>query len=273
MLLGAILITIIVSDILARLIIGNNKTLRKIYMYSGLIVGSLFLAIALFLGALPSFPKLQRQVFASFFMPHEAFDEVRCKDISSGVSGRVLEIGPGPGSNFRCWTDNTGITEWVGVEPNEFFEIEQARQKSAYNISFPTKTVWMGAENNLDIEPATFDFVVSTHVLCSVGDVTPVLAQIERALKPGGKYFFVEHVAAEKDTYNEYFQRLVAPLFFRVGAGCEFKDMRSELTQPQIVRAFDMQIEDFEADSMPLPILVPHVRGVATKKEETSILQ
>lgn len=40
--------------------------------------------------------------------------------------------------------------------------------------------------------------VVATHVLCSVDDIDAVLAQVSRALKPGGTYHFMEHVATQE---------------------------------------------------------------------------
>lgn len=39
----------------------------------------------------------------------------------------------------------------------------------------------------------TFDSVVSTWTLCSIANVEQAFKEIYRVLKPGGKFFFVEH--------------------------------------------------------------------------------
>ncbi|NIV75570.1 MAG: methyltransferase domain-containing protein, partial [Gammaproteobacteria bacterium] len=42
----------------------------------------------------------------------------------------------------------------------------------------------------------SFDTVLTTHVLCSVSDQGAVLAEVRRVLRPGGRFLFLEHVAA-----------------------------------------------------------------------------
>ena len=89
----------------------------------------------------------------------------------------MLEIGPGPGTNFWCWGSESNsthdITEWVGVEPNEFFQLKIEENRLAHGLTFPTSTVWLKGEH-VDVEPESFDAVVGTHVLCSVDDVYQV---------------------------------------------------------------------------------------------------
>lgn len=87
-----------------------------------------------------------------------------------GISGRVLEIGPGPATNFRCLYPPSDITEWVGVEPNNYFLNSIEEQKLKYNISFDTRLTWLRGEA-IDAESEMFDAVISTHVLCTVADV------------------------------------------------------------------------------------------------------
>ena len=44
------------------------------------------------------------------------------------------------------------------------------------------------------IPDSSFDAVVITLVLCSVQSVAKTLSEVKRVLKPGGSYYFVEHV-------------------------------------------------------------------------------
>ena len=49
---------------------------------------------------------------------------------------------------------------------------------------------------------------------------------MSRVLKPGGTYYFMEHVAAsEKEPMLQLAQMLFAPVFRIVGNGCEFRDL------------------------------------------------
>lgn len=71
-----------------------------------------------------------RSLFFSRFLTRLSrgtdLDSVRCAKFS-GLEGKVLELGPGPGTNFRCW--DTKIVDgparlvhsWTGVDPNFHF--------------------------------------------------------------------------------------------------------------------------------------------------------
>lgn len=171
----------------------------------------------------------------------------------------------GPGANFKCWNSNK-ITEWVGVEPNNFFEPMIEEQKGLHNITFPTRTTWLKGEK-IDVEPASFDYVVGTHVLCSVDSIDTVLKQVTAALKPGGKYLFIEHVVS-KDKYSTMWivQQLISPFLFVVGNGCQFVatgDNIRRLNSASDV-LYNIDIKDIWAP-IGMPFLKPHVIGSVTK--------
>jgi len=70
---------------------------------------------------------------------------------------------------------------------------------------------------------ASFDIVVATNVLCSVQDVAAALAQIRRVLKPGGRYVFVEHIAAPPSNLPlRSAQALLDPLQAALADNCHF---------------------------------------------------
>ena len=235
-------------------------------LLSWLVSGALVL-FAVILGVLQLSPSARAFVFAKMCAGMGKEPEMvafRCAHVGQHkLHGRVLEIGPGPGANFKCWNADDKIVEWVGVEPNNYFEPFIKENKVTANITFPTSLVWMDGEN-VAIEPNSFDFVVATHVLCSVNDVDQVLGQISRALKPGGKYYFIEHVTSrEENSAMWWMQRIAAPVFHIVGNGCTFRHLADNinLLKPH----FDVSLEYLQAP-VALPIIRPHIIGVATKK-------
>lgn len=119
---------------------------------------------------------------------------------------------------------------------------------------------------DLDIEPHSFDVVVGAHVLCSVQSTPDVLKQVARALKPGGKYLFYEHVAAPQGTQEYYLQLVTQPFVYAIGAGCQFKKLWEDIGNPAYLPGFDVTINHVSMDYGPaLTIMRPHIVGEARK--------
>ena len=192
--------------------------------------------------------------------------------------GRVLEIGSGPGTNFRCFENNNNssidgggsIESYVAVEPNPYFEEEMRKEHATRGLSFPLDIVGIQGEE-LDVPSDSFDVVLMTHVLCSVSSVESVLMNAERAVKPGGRIIFMEHVIAPDGTFTRLVQRAVAEMMTIVGNGCQFKNLRRAFEERYTLGSglFDLTLlENFEA---PMPAFMyfvrPHIKGVVTKKE------
>lgn len=189
-------------------------------------------------------------------------DPIRCGLIGD-VNGRVLELGPGPGTNFRCWENGTNILTWTGVEPNTYFAKAIDNEKTKRNIAFETDIVWLNGEN-IDVAAGSFDAVVGTHVLCSVDDVTAVLDQVDRALKVGGTYYFMEHVAADDQNKKlQTWQGIMAPFFKVIGNGCQFKALGQNIALLK-QKGYDIRMEHIEAP-VELSVMSPHIVGSATK--------
>ena len=56
-----------------------------------------------------------------------------------------------------------------------------------------------GRGEALPLDDASVDAVVATLVLCTVENPAAVLAEVARVLRPGGRFVFVEHVAASNN--------------------------------------------------------------------------
>ena len=110
----------------------------------------------------------------------------------AGAHGRVLEIGAGTGTNLEYYGD--GVEELTVVEP--LAPMARRLERRAGELGRPIELVRAPAED-LPFADDSFDVVVSTLVLCTVGDVPKALAEMRRVLKPAGRLLFIEHVRAD----------------------------------------------------------------------------
>ncbi|XP_078683937.1 thiol S-methyltransferase TMT1A-like [Branchiostoma floridae x Branchiostoma belcheri] len=145
------------------------------------------------------------------------------EDVFSGLKkqdGRnlqVLEIGPGKGANFEYFPPRTSV---IAVDPNIEFAQELEENSKQYPDVKVTKFVVAGAEDMSAVAEGSVDAVVCTLALCSVQDVDAVLGEVKRVLKPGGKFYYFEHVRHPSRTRTQYLQQLFNPVFYSLGGGC-----------------------------------------------------
>lgn len=131
------------------------------------------------------------------------------------ASGRVLEVGMGPGLNIPYYDQK--VTHLFGLEPSELLQTKAAELAAATDSPFPVEFLTAGAES-IPLERASMDCVVSTWTLCSIPDLDQALAEIRRVLKPDGQLLFLEHGRAPDASVARWQDRL-APVF-RGLAGC-----------------------------------------------------
>lgn len=170
------------------------------------------------------------------------------------LEGTVIEIGAGTGANLAYLP--RGV-RWVGVEPNPAVRPYVERAARASGADAILVQAWAEA---LPFRNGVANAVVSTLVLCSVEDPAAVLAEIQRVLKPGGRFVFLEHVAAPPGTRTRRRQRLVRPLWRRLADGCT----PDRETWRWIEQAGFRRL-DCERFALNLPIAGPHLAGVAIK--------
>lgn len=172
------------------------------------------------------------------------------------LRGTVIEIGPGAGVNLPYYDASV---QWIGVEPNVHFHPRLKQKTERLGLD---ATVRGGVAERLPVPDASADAVVSTLVLCSVDDLGAALAEVRRVLKPGGRFVFIEHVAAPDGSFLRRVQRWIKPAWGVLADGC-----RPDRETDRIIQSAgfaDLQIERFDA-AMPLPVVRPHVVGTARR--------
>jgi SAM-dependent methyltransferase len=245
--------------------IGIMEKIATIFAY---IIGFMIFISAIGITILANNSEIRAKFFSKLMTnmsKDSSLDEIRC-DLFKNIKGKVLELGPGPGTNYKCWKDNKDITEWVGVEPNNYFSDSLIEEKELQKLSFPTKVVWMNGESNLDIDVGSFDYVIGTHVLCSVSNVNEVLIQVKRALKPGGIYYFIEHVIDETEgSILYYIQNFIQPIFKIIANGCTFRDTWNDINTLKD-EGFQVVMNHFKAP-VPIFLIKNHIKGYAVLNE------
>ena len=120
----------------------------------------------------------------------ESLKRLRRENLAD-LSGRVLEVGAGTGTNFEFYPDT--VTEVVAVEPERRLaeRAQQAAAAASVPVTVSTKTV----EQYLASGGEPFDAVVCSLVLCSVDEPGGVLRQLLLLLRPGGQLRYLEHIA------------------------------------------------------------------------------
>jgi ubiquinone/menaquinone biosynthesis C-methylase UbiE len=134
---------------------------------------------------------------------------------AGGARGRVLEIGCGTGSNFAYY-DWDQVESVDAVEPDPFM-LKRAGGKAARTRPDKIRLQEAPAEA-LPFPDSSFDTVVATLVLCTVGDPFESIKEARRVLKPGGELRLVEHVRGQGRTAG--FQDFVQPVYGWLAAGC-----------------------------------------------------
>jgi SAM-dependent methyltransferase len=132
-------------------------------------------------------------------------------DLSAGT---VLEIGAGTGANFGYLPRGTHL---YAVEPNLRMHARLRRRAAAAGISLTLLST--GAEA-IPLPGESVDEVICSLVLCTVPDPDRVLAEVRRVLRPGGKFRFAEHVAADPGSVRYHIQRALRRPWGYVFEGC-----------------------------------------------------
>lgn len=181
-------------------------------------------------------------------------------ELLGGLTGDVLEIGAGTGLNLPHY--QPAVTRLVLAEPDKHMRMQlQHRIDGGPRAPFPIELVGVPAEE-LPFPDGSFDAVVSTLVLCSVGDPGRAIAEIRRVLRPDGRFVYLEHVVAPEKPDRYKWQRRVEPVWKRLLGGCHLT--RDTLAA---IEAGGFDVEGHRRESMRKATSVARTteRGIAVK--------
>jgi SAM-dependent methyltransferase len=127
----------------------------------------------------------------------------------------VVEIGAGTGANLRYLAPGTHL---VAVEPSRAMHGRLRQRCQAAGIEL---TLIAGGAEQIPLPDASVDEVIASLVLCTVRDQQQALAEIRRILRPGGRFRFVEHVAAPRRGLRRFVQLALHRPWGYVFEGCD----------------------------------------------------
>ena len=166
----------------------------------------------------------------------------------AGLTGRVIEVGAGPGTTFPHYPRT--VRAVIAVEPEDSLRAHAERTASEVPVAI---TVVAGRAEELPAADGSMDAAVASLVLCSVPDPAMALAEIARVLKPGGEFRFYEHVRSPRRVVG-LAQDLIAPLWSLAAGGCH-----PNRDTAAAIRSAGFLIEELER----IPLGVTHILGRA----------
>jgi ubiquinone/menaquinone biosynthesis C-methylase UbiE len=159
------------------------------------------------------------------------------------ATGRVLEVGMGPGLNLPFY-DRTKVELVWGLEPSEGMRRKAAGALAATDLDVR----WLDLPGEeIPLDDRSVDTVVLTYTLCTIPDWERALEQVRRVLKPGGQLLFSEHGEAPDEPVRRW-QHRIDPVWTRLAGGCH-------ITRPipRMIESAGFEFVDVESEYLPGP--------------------
>ncbi|MHB0963578.1 MAG: class I SAM-dependent methyltransferase [Gemmatimonadaceae bacterium] len=198
-------------------------------------------------------------IYDRWMRPAEAACLVEWRaELVRGLTGEVLEVGAGTGAMLTHYP--LTISRLVLVEPDR--HMRRRLEAKCRRMVLPTFEVSDATIDRLPLSDASLDAVVSALVLCSVPSEHTALAEIFRVLRPGGRLFFLEHVAADRLSSRFAWQRRLEPAWRFCSGNCHLtRDTE------HAIGAAGFQVDHIRRESMrkSVPWIRASIRGSARK--------
>ena len=214
------------------------------------------------------------------------------QEIADADDVTVIEGGIGAGANLP-FLSRGGRTRVIGLEPNRELAKQCAQRASAMQIplqleesplgegSIPPHLCNVVGERLARIARCLFffdlvfnssfrpwvlqaDFAICTLLLCTVRCPSQALQELLSCVQPGGRLFFIEHVAAPRNSTLRFQQALFDPLQQAIVGGCH-------LTRDTAAIFEDCQdkglVRELQYERVMIPdaaLISPHIYGSAS---------
>lgn len=182
----------------------------------------------------------------------------RRHDLLSTLSGCVVEIGAGTGTNFAYYPE--AVDQVVAFEPEPY--LRKIAEDTAAAAPTPVQVLDAPAEQ-LPVEDESFDAAIASLVLCSVADPARAIAELFRVIRPGGRLAFNEHVRSASPRVARVQMTVDRLGWPHVSGGCHLgRDTEG------LLLAAGFQIESIERYDFRIPPLdppKPHIIGLARR--------
>lgn len=163
-------------------------------------------------------------------------DEPR-RRICAGLSGVVIEIGFGAGTNLPFYPD--AVTRVIAVEPSSYANRRASQRERQYQLALEHLT---SSAEEIPLADASCDAGLVTFSLCTIPNPESALHELLRVIKPGGTLHLLEH-GLSPDPRVARWQRRLDPLEVLIADGCHLSRNPLELLESSgfVVRALDQR--------------------------------
>ncbi len=170
------------------------------------------------------------------------------------ASGTVVELGFGSGANLDAYPD--AVDRVVAIDPS-LVGRELAAKRMARS-AIPVDFAGLDGEH-LALDDHSIDNAASTWTLCTIPDATAALREVRRVLKPGGRFFFLEH-GLSPDAKVARRQNRFDGLQGRIAGGCHLNRNITEM-----IEAAGFEVENGQNFYLAGPKMLGYMYAGATR--------